>query len=262
MEKCMKVFMVIICFLLLTGTVNAQHLSTDVAVLYNSIYYPEFYKNLSGGTEGHSGAYVTIYAGIEGYNEISPVSAKAKHMASDFEVSLVAEDSSCPPWPPPLSHIDLYLYTRLQPKDWMTGEWEITLKYTDGDQKNVIENATVIVPQFNFPPPPTGLQIAESEGKTWLVWNRIADPQNGGDSYKRYSPVIKHFTPFPYCIDEFHRIAPGGTTPYQLWSGNRIAVEIPSNWKSGDLLRVENRLYDLVDGVRRMDRGIKLFFLP
>ena len=258
MERYMKFFMVIVCFLLLVGTANAQHLS-DVSVRYDSRYFPEFVYG-RGGPEGHSGAYISIIAGIDRYNDIKKIKVKAKHIASDFEVSLVEDDPACVGVGPFANDQSFGVWLRPQ-HWWMTGAWEITLKYKKNGTKEE-ETATVIVPRFNFPPEPTGIQIAEWDGKTWLVWNRIGDPGTFPGQHVQYR--IAHFTtPAPYCIDEWYYINGGGANiNYQLWSGNRIAVEPPAHWVSGDLVRIENRVYDDKDDVHRHDRGVRFFFLP
>ncbi len=262
MERCIKFFMAIVCFLLLVGKANAQivnHL-TEVNVRYDARYYPEFFYG-RGGPEGHSGAYIRIIAGIDGYNDIKKIRVKAKHIASKFEVSLVGDDPECVGvWP--LDGVDLYFSVGLRPQHrWMTGVWEITLKYRKDGQKQK-ETKTVNVPRFNFPPEPTGIQIAVDGGMTYLVWNRIGDPGFGNNQHVEYR--IAHLTtPSPYCIDEWYWIREG-TGNYQLWSGNRIAVELPAHWNSGDLIRIENRVYDdnSPDGPLRHDRGVRYFFLP
>ncbi|MDY6793429.1 MAG: hypothetical protein SWH54_19350 [Thermodesulfobacteriota bacterium] len=141
----------------------------------------------------------------------------------------------------------------------MTGKWRIILKYEKNGTKEK-ETKAVMVPRFNFPPEPTGIQLANWNGKTWIVWNRIGDPGNSG---KHVEYRIAHFTtPAPHCMDDWLVIQEGGPTYYELWSGNRIAVELPTNWVSGDLIRIENRVYDDMDGVYRNDRGTRFFFLP
>jgi hypothetical protein len=256
MEKFMKVFMMVVCLLFLVGTANATYLN-DSGVLYNMIDYPEFHLGLRGGADGHSGAYVTIYAGVTEYYEMSKISIKAKHITSDFEVSLIEDHPECVGVVDyPFGPIDQYFWVNLQPADWMKNQWEITLTYMDINNVKQTEIRPVYISGFFYPPLPTGLQFAEELGKTWLIWNRIADPSDAPG--RRYQPVVKHYTSSPYCVDEFHRISSGGTIPYQLWRGNRIAIEIPSHWQHGDLIKIENRLYD----GGRFDRASKYIILP
>lgn len=267
MEKYMKFIMVIVCFLLLAGTANAQQHLGWATVRYDARYYPDFFHG-RGGPEGHSGAYIQIKVNINDYNDITNINVKAKHI-SGFEVSLRGDDPSClvvSPWP----HMSSY-GVRLAPQDWwMTGEWEFTLQYTELGKKKVIEESKIVnVPSFNFPPEPTGIQIAhnlEGLGKTWLVWNSIGDPGTG-DNKKLVIYQIAHYTASsPPCIDEWIGINEGSNN-YKLLSGNRIAFDLSTtknSWASGDLIRIENRVYDEIhpDGPYRHDRAARYFFLP
>lgn len=260
MEKYIKAFMVMVCFLLLLGTANAQNqYLIGGYVIYDNSDYPEFYWD-RGGAEGHSGATIYIMAAIDNYNDIKNIDVKAKHVDSHFEVSLVEVYPSCF-GTFPSGNFDVQFGIRIRPEDWMTGEWKIMLKYKINDpQEN--EEMTVIVPRFNFPPVPTGLQITNLAEETWLVWNRIGNPSSGPTGHVEY--LIVHFTtPPPYCHDQLHVINSDTLDYVQLLSGNRIAFKIPDSWGSGDLIRIENRIYDDNDGgVYRWDRGIKYFFLP
>ncbi|MDY6793428.1 MAG: hypothetical protein SWH54_19345 [Thermodesulfobacteriota bacterium] len=86
---------------------------TEVNVRYDSRYFPEFVYG-RGGSEGHSGAYIQIVAGIDGYNDFSKIRVKAKHIASDFEVSLVEQPSACiGGWP--FDNVDQYFVIWLRP---------------------------------------------------------------------------------------------------------------------------------------------------
>ena len=251
MGNFIKGFMMAVCLLFLVGTANATNLN-DFGIMYNKIDYPEFHLGLRGGADGHSGAYVTIYAGVSNYYEMNHLNIKAKHIASDFEVTLVEDYPECVGVADyPFGPIDQYFWVSLQPADWMKGQWEITLTYSDSNDIKQTETKPVNIPGFYYPSLPTGLQIAEEEGIKWLVWNRPANP---GASYQ---PVVKHYTSSPYCVDEFHRI-PYDTLQYRLWPGNRIAVEIPGNWKHGDLIKIENRLYD----GGHLNRASKYIILP
>lgn len=252
MEKFLKGFMMVVCLLFLAGTANAENLN-DIGVLYNKIDYPEFYLGLRGGADGHSGAYVTIYAGVSNYYEMNHISIKAKHIGSDFEVTLVEDHPECVGVADyPFGSIDQYFWVSLQPADWMKGQWEFTLAYRDSNNNKQTETKTVDIAGFYYPPLPTGLQIAEEDGINWLVWNRPANP---GGSYR---PVVQHYKSSPYCIDEFYQIIPGSPLQYRLWPGDRIAVEIPSNWQHGDLIKIENRLYD----GGHLNRASKYIILP
>ena len=64
---------------------------------------------------------------------------------------------------------------------WMTGEWKFDLKLQEkatGLKKT--ETATVVVPRFNFPPIPTGIEIddifgakvscLEQDRRSWHEW--------------------------------------------------------------------------------------------
>jgi len=258
----MKFFMAIVCFLLLAGTANAQYL-TGATVRYDARYYADFMFH-RGGSEGHSGAYIQILAEIEGYSAITDINVKARHIASGFLVSLVGDDPSCIAVSPFGSDY-IGFSVHLRPQDWwMTGKWKIILRYKEGgDDKR--ETTTVTVPRFNFPPEPTGIQISDWEEKTYLVWNRIGDPGTGPAKHVEYR--ISHYTASsPPCADEWYVIREG-TNNYQLWSGNRIAFDLgltDTVWASGDLIRIDNRVYDdnLPDGPNRNDRAVRFFFMP
>jgi hypothetical protein len=258
MEKFMKVFMMVVCLLFLVGTANASVHMMEALVIYNKIEYPEFHLDMRGGTDGHSGAYVTIMAGVTDYYEMSKINIKAEHTASDFEISLVEDHPECVGAADyPFGPTEQYFWVSLQPLNWMKGEWKITLTYKDSTDVKQTEIRFVNVSNFYYPPVPTGLQIAEELGKTWLIWNRIADPSAYPNTH-RYQPVIKHYTSSPHCVDEFHRIIPDSGLEYRLWKGNRIAVAIPSNWQHGDLIKIENRIY----GPGGFGRACKYIILP
>lgn len=253
MKKYIKTILTVVCFLFLVGTANASNHMIESLVIYNKIEYPEFHLGLRGGTDGHSGAYVTIMAGVTNYDEMQDIRIKAEHTASNFEVSLVEDYPQCVGKADyPFGPTEQYFWVSLQPLDWMKGEWKIVMTYRDFDDYKQTEIRFVNVSDFYYPPVPTGLQIAEEDGKTWLIWNRIADP--GG----AYQPVVKHYASSPYCVDEFHRIVPDSDLEYRLWKGNRIAVAIPSNWQHGDLIKIENRIY----GPGGFGRACKYIILP
>jgi hypothetical protein len=229
--------------------------------MYDARGYQEFIWG-RGGAEGHSGAYIQLYLGVTGYNNIREISAKARHIASNFEITLVEENKSCIGLWPPSWGIDTGFGAYLRPLGWETGEWKFVLSYVEGWRKKT-ETARVVVPRFNFPPIPTGIEIALSQGKEYIVWNRIGDPGTI-DAGKRVEYRVRHFNGSLPCIDEDFVIR-FDTSNYELWSGNRIAFPLPSNWNSGDHIRIENRVNDdnpEVGYVYRSDRGCKDIILP
>lgn len=261
MSKCLIASWLFVLLFLFSGAVYAENTYlSESYVRYDSRYYPEFVHH-RGGAEGHSGAYISIVVGIDNYSDIQSVNIKAKHTASGFEVSLKEDSIDCVGlWP--IGPVDQWFSIALRPEHtWMVGDWEIEAKVKTLTDK-VTEVAYVSVPRFNFPPEPTGIQISEYQGKTWLVWNRIGDPEVGISKHVEYR--IAHHTSSPAaCIDEFYLVRPGGNIYYELWSGNRIAVELPSHWVTGDLIRVENRIYDDNNGeTYRHDRGTRYFYTP
>jgi hypothetical protein len=94
--------------------------------------------------------------------------------------------------------------------------------------------------------------------------HRIGDPGTGPDN-QHVEYRIGHFTtPYPHCLDEWIGIN-GDSTNFQLWSGNRIAFDLSTTetpWASGDLVKIEYRVFDYKNGVYRHDRAARYFFLP
>lgn len=257
MERYVKIFLAIGCLLLLVGTANAQHLLT-AGICYDVRYYQQLY-NARGGAEGQSGAYIQIHAGVVGYNELSDIRITATH-ETGFIVSVREDPPSCvgvSPWDE-----DQSFSVRLAAEGWMTGEWEITLEYR-GPRGQRTETMTLNVPRFNFPPVPTGIEVLYYQGTKYVVWNRIGDPGSGPGKHVEY--VIMHFTSPspPRCINDW-LVIKSSTDNYELWSGNRIAVPISEKgWNSGELIRIENRVYDDNNGgPYRWDRGCKYVILP
>ena len=258
MKQILRINLIIVFALLIAMSANAQHLvmSNVLADIHAS---QEFIYG-RGGPEGNSGAYIHIYLCVTGYHSIKEIKAKAVHVASGFEITLPEEDPSCIGVLPSPPYYDQGFYTWLRPEGWMTGEWKLVLSYKEGGAKKT-ETATVVVPRFNFPPIPTGIEIAEYEGKKYLVWNSIGAPgKSGGHVEYRLRHYSNHF---PKCIDEELVIRPGAYS-YELWSGNRIAVPLPNYWNSGDHVRIENRVVDdnSPSGPSRSDRACKHFLLP
>jgi hypothetical protein len=251
--------LLLVMFLLLTftGIASAEFMSA-ADVRYDARQYPDlFYER--GGAQGHSGAYIQIMAGIVNYAELETININAKHLGTDFEVTLVELGPECVgSWPYP-DEAEQWFTVSLKPEHtWMKGTWEITLKYTTATEKGT-EVKNVTVPRFNFPPEPTGIQISEYQGQPWIVWNSIGAPGAGLNRHIEYR-LLKSLPPPAACSEETYTIRPGRTY-YQMWSGNRIAVPLPSHWMPGDLIRIENRIYDYTEGVYRYDRGVRFFFM-
>lgn len=239
--------------LLIAISANAQHLVWPN--VYVSISAKQEFIVGQGGPEGDSGAYIVLVLYVSGYRSITEIKARAQHVASGFEITLPEDDPSCvgvlpsPPYP------DQAFGTWLRPQGWMTGQWKFILSYVEGWRRKT-ETRTVVVPRFNFPPIPTGIEMAEDNGKKYLVWNSIGAPGTSG-GHVEYR--ITHYSnDFPKCVDEQLVIRPG-EYPYDLWIGNRIAVPLPDNWKSGDHVRIENRVFDdnSPSGPIRDDRALK-----
>ena len=250
-------FLVVVLALGCSGLANAAYLGT-FDVRYDAREYPGLYWE-RGGAEGHSGAYVQLLVGVINYSELSKINIKAKHIDTDFEVTLLESDPSCVgKWPYP-EEAEQWFSARLQPDTWMTGTWEITLK-AKPDVKEVV---TIHVPRFNFPPIPSGIQISEVQGQTYLAWNSIGDPGVGPERHIEYR-LVKSTPPPAACAEESYTIRPE-RYDYQIWSGNRIAVPLPGHWTTGDLIRIENRVYDNYQSpqqsVYRYDRGVTYFFM-
>jgi len=254
MERYVKIFLVIGVLLLLAGTAYAQHLGGGW-IDYDSRYFPQFYHG-RGGLEGHSGAYIHLWAQVLEYSQIRNIRIRAENIGTRFRVSLIEDSPGCVG---SLAEDVQYFSVFLKVEEWMEGEWEFTMQYRDSEGRKT-ETATATVNHFNFPAEPTGVEIAENNGKTILVWNRIGDPSIG--SGERIEYVIFHFSESPRCLDELLRINPEGY-PYELLPGNRIAVELPSHWNSGDRIRIENRIYDSspTNG-HPFDRAVKYVILP
>jgi len=264
MKQILMINLVIVFVLSIAISANAQHL-TGQLVSVDIRDFPEFIFG-RGGSEGHSGAYIQLSFGISGWDAIQVTEAKAQHVASGFQVTL-REDTTCRKNYPPQWNMDAGYYISLKAEDWwMTGEWEIVLSYVEAHRKKT-ETVKVAVPRFNFPPIPTGIHIGEYLGQKYLVWNRIGDPGIGPGKHVEYR--IRHFNRSLPCVDEDLVISgPPNTSPtyYELWSGNRIAVPLPSEWIPGDRIRIENRVYDdnyseTGPGPYRWDRASKDFIL-
>lgn len=255
--KVVRFLLVMFCLLATTGIASAEFMST-ASVRYDARQYPDLaYER--GGAQGHSGAYVQILVGIVNYADLSKINIKAKHLGSDFEVTLVEADKACVGvWPYP-DEAEQWFSVWLKPDhNKIKGDWEITLKYKAfGEKGTEVKNVTV--PRLNFPPEPTGIQISEYQGQTWIAWNSIGAPGTGPGRHIEYR-LLKLLPPPAFCPDETYSIRPG-KYPYQMWSGNRIAVPLPGHWMSGDLIRIENRIYDNYAGVYRYDRGVRFFFM-
>jgi hypothetical protein len=188
---------------------------------------------------------------------------RAEHKGTGFTVSLKEDDPGCvgSQGSPDVQGFSVFLNVQ----DWMVGEWEFTMEYRDSAGRKT-EKATATVSRFSFPPHPTGIQIVEYQGKTYLVWNKIGEPRNPSDPANDGKDCIVYATwhiqePLG-CLEELRRFFPGGS-PYENWSGNRIAVELPSHWQSGDKIRIENRIYgaDRTTG-HPFDRGVTFLILP
>jgi hypothetical protein len=251
MKRFLNSLLIVVGFILLASVCQAQVLS-EAYVRYDSRHYADF-LNIRGGSEGNSGAYIAIVAGIGHYDELKSISVEAKNLDSDFSVTLFEDDPECVgKWP--FDSVDQWFYVRLQPnQEKMVGTWEIKAKYKTYTGVSGTDTKTIIVPRFNFPPEPTGIQISEYDGKKWLVWNSIGKP---GEIYesRRVEYRLAHLTSPGSCVDQWYLVRPGGNIPYEMWSGNRIAVEVPSDWEEGDSIRIENRIYD--DGGRH-NRAVK-----
>ena len=231
---------------------------TEANVLYDARTYPDlFYER--GGAQGHSGAYIQIYVGINNYAELKSIKIEAEQEGSDFEVTLREDDRGCVgTWP--FESVDQWFSAWLGPDHiGLKGDWKITLKYKTLQNIKGTEIRHVVVPRFNFPPEPTGIQISEDAGRTWIAWNSIGAPGVGPARHVEYR-LARVSPPPAACVTEFYPVRPGGIE-YQMWSGNRIAVPLPAHWMPGDLVRIENRVYDDNGGaVYRFDRGVRYFF--
>jgi len=263
MKRTLMINLVIVFVLSIAISANAQHL-VGQAVFVDIRDFPEFIFG-RGGSEGHSGAYIQLNFGVSGWDSIEVLEAKATHVASGFQVTL-REDTACLKNYPPQWNMDANYYINLRAEDgWMTGEWEFVFSYREAGRKKT-ETVRVAVPRFNFPPIPTGIHIGEYLGQKYLVWNRIGDP---GTSGKHVEYRVRHFNPSLPCVDEELVIKGPLTSPpstYDLWSGNRIAVPLPSGWAPGDRISIENRVYDdnysdTGPGPYRWDRARKDFIL-
>jgi hypothetical protein len=258
--KMIRFLLVVILLLVTTGIATAEYM-TLADVRYDAREYPDLFYH-RGGAQGHSGAYIQVLAGIVQYSDLTQISIKAKHLNTDFEVSLVELDQDCVGVWQYLDEAEQWFSIWLKPDyTWMTGDWEITLKYKAASGKGT-ETKIVTVPRFNFPPEPSGIQISEYEGQTWIAWNSIGEPGTYLDGKHLEYRLLK-MTPTPAaCPDRSKGIRPG-RYEYQMWSGNRIAVPLPEEWGlvAGDLIRIENRVYDDYDGVYRFDRGMRYFFM-
>src|SRR4030043_1503329 len=93
MKRYLTTSLVIIVGLLIALTANAQHLMYP-SIMYDARDYNEFMWG-RGGAEGHSGAYIQLNFGVTGYKYMSKISAKARHIASNFEITLMEDSKSC-----------------------------------------------------------------------------------------------------------------------------------------------------------------------
>jgi len=252
MTKVFMILMLSVSLIFSSSLLFADYISS-ASVNYDSRYYPEFYYG-SGGAEGHSGAYIQIGVGVVNYDDLSKVNIKAKHIDTDFEVTLEESPQVCAGGYPVEWNVDQYWGIRLKPEDWMVGTWEITMKYTAFGQKEK-EMVEVYVDRFSFPPEPTGIQL----GPDRIIWNSIGIPglPNNYGEYVEYR--IMHHAEYSvdgndiFCVDEAITIR-DDTAVIPL---NRIRQAIPPEWSSGDLIRVENRVYR----GSRFDRGVRYFYL-
>lgn len=233
---------------------------TEVNVLYDARVYPDlFYER--GGAQGHSGSYIQIYAGINNYADLESLEIEAEHDGSKFEVTLREDARECiGVWP--FESVDQWFSVLLGPDHvGLKGDWKITLKYKTLNNEKGKEVKHVLVPRFNFPPEPSGLQISRVEGRNWIAWNSIGDPGVGPNRHIEYR-LNRVTSPPAACVSEVYTIRKDGNVPYRLWSGNRVAVELPTHWMPGDLVKVENRVYDDNGGTGyRFDRGVRYFYL-
>jgi hypothetical protein len=78
---------------------------------------------------------------------------------------------------------------------------------------------------------------------------------------------VRHFKPSSPCIDEDLVINTNLSNPdyypYELWSGNRIAIVLPPHWNSRDHIMIENRVFDdnyPTGGPFRFDKGLSILF--
>lgn len=256
MKAAIKFSILVLGLFLMAATANAQGHLASASVFYDARDYEEFIHG-RGGSEGHSGAYIKLQLGVTGYDLITRIRATAEHEDTKFEVTLW--ESPC--WDTISQDVDKFFQVWLRPSSWMTGEWTFVLKYKIGKDRYK-EKMKVFVPRFNYPPTPTGIQLAflgEPPTERYLVWNRIGDPEAFGKHVEYRVRLLDNIG----CIIEDLRIRPGGD-PYELWSGNRIAVPLPPHWTPGNIVRIENRVYDdnYPGGPYRFDRACKDLVLP
>jgi len=156
MKRILIISLVTVFVLSIAISANAQHL-VGPAIFVDTRDSSEFIFG-RGGSEGHSGAYIQLNVAVIGWDAIKVIEAKAEHVSSKFVVTL-KEDTTCLKNYPPQWNMDMGYYINLKPEDWwMIGEWKLILKYKEkatGLKKT--EEATVVVPRFNFPPTPTGI---------------------------------------------------------------------------------------------------------
>lgn len=256
--KCFRIFVVILVLLGASGVASAEYLSF-ADVRYDAREYPDLFYH-RGGAQGNSGSYIQVVAGVVQYANLTKINIKAEHLGTGFEVTLVEAVTECVGVWQYQDEAEQWFRVWLKPeRRWMTGDWEITLKYetTSGKGK---ETKLVTVPRFNFPPEPTGIQVTNYEGRTWIAWNSLGEPGTYLDG-KHIEYRLLKMTP-EGCPDRSKGITPT-RYEYQMWSGNRIAVPVPEEWSlaAGDLIRIENRVYDDYDGFYRFDRGSRYFYI-
>jgi len=245
-------------FIILFSATSFADFMTSAGIFYDSRYYPEFLYEL-GGAEGHSGAYVHFNVAIAGYYALQSVNIKAKHLATDFEVTLKEAPMECVGiWP--YAGVDQYFDVWMKPADWMLGDWEFTLSFINNEGVKGKEVLPVTILRFYYPPEPTGVQLMERFGNKWLAWNSIGDPTLPDSRHVEYRLVRLNQNS---CITDFYYIRPTGSNiNFALLPGNKVAVEIPAVWQPGDLIRIENRVYGSPGGVEHFGRGTRYVDLP
>ena len=257
----LRIVVVILLLLGASGVASAEYLSF-ADVRYDAREYPDLFYH-RGGAQGNSGAYIQVVAGVVKYADLTKINVSAEHLDTGFEVTLVEAVPECVGVWQYQDEAEQWFRVWLKPETrWMTGRWEITLKYETATEKGK-ETKLVTVPRFNFPPEPTGIQVSPDEGRFWIVWNSIGEPGTSSDG-KHVEYRILKMTP-EGCPERSIRITPNSNIEYHLWSGNRIAVPISEDWgwglAVGDLIRIENRVYDNHQGYYRYDRGSRYFYI-
>jgi len=254
MKKAIMVFMLSVSLVFSSSLLFAEYI-TSASVQYDSRYYPEFAYG-TGGSEGHSGAFISITVAVVGYYDLSNVKISAEHKNpdtnyTDFEVTLRESPLECLFRYPPDWNVEQYWGVRLKPEDWMVGKWEITMKFTDYFGNKGKESVEMEVNRFSFPQEPTGIEFRVQNGVRRIIWNSIGIPGYGDDEHVEYR-IIRNLGG-TFCAIESIKL--DDTDQISL---NRIRAIIPDHWASGELIRVENRVYNN----SRFDRGVRYFYLP